>query len=413
MNKLRLLHTSDWHLGRTLEGRSRYAEQVQVINEIVDIADEQDVHIVLIAGDVFDTYNPSAEAQELYCTALEKLAHDGRRCVLVVAGNHDSPERLCAIRPLAERQGILIAGRPQETLITNHTNTGVKVVKSGPGWVEIAIPGLPYHAIISHLPYPSESRLGRIISPELQEGKLRAAYAETVIDLLNQQAQAFRPDTVNLAISHLLTLGGQQSDSERSIEIGGASAVSANCFPETAQYIALGHLHRPQQVQSARQKTYYSGSPLAYSFSESGQTKVVYVAEILPGGEAAVKSVSLTAGIPLERWRCFHGVAEARHRLEELRGKSLWLEIEVHAAGYLTGKELSSLHQAHAGLLKVRCIVPTDASEVSAPVLADLTLEEMFLRFYRQRRGGVVPKEELVKMFAKFAGETFVGGGEG
>ncbi len=99
--------------------------------------------------------------------------------------------------------------------------------------------------------------------------------------------------------------------------------------------------------------------------------------------------------------------------MEELRGKSLWIEIEVHAAGYLTGKELSSLHQAHAGLLKVRCIVPTDASEVSAPVLADLTLEEMFLRFYRQRRGGVVPKEELVKMFAKFAGETFVGGGEG
>jgi len=405
---MRLLHTSDWHLGRTLEGRSRYPEQVQFVNEIVGIAEEEGVHLVVIAGDVFDTYHPSAEAQELYCRALERLSGEGKRCVVVVAGNHDSPERLSAVRPLAESHGILIAGRPQEILAANSSGQGPRVVQSGPGIVEVAWPELPYTVVVSHLPYPSESRLGQLLSPALEEGHLRKAYADMVISLLDSQASAFRADTVNIVVSHLLALGGQTSDSERAIDIGGASAVDYKRFPPKAQYIALGHLHRPQQMTSTGPKTYYSGSPLSYSFSEALQTKVVHLVDIVPGGEAEVKSVNLTAGIPLERWRCLLGVDEALRRLEDLGGRPRWLELEVHTERYLTQSELSALRQAHSGLLQVRCIVPLGEGDAPGTALSEMSVEEVFIRFYKHRKAGAAPKDELVALFTSLAHQVAV-----
>ncbi|MBS3872743.1 MAG: exonuclease SbcCD subunit D [Firmicutes bacterium] len=410
---MRILHTSDWHLGRSLEGRSRYQEQVQFVNEVAGIAEDEGVHMVVIAGDVFDTYNPSAEAEELYCRALEQLAGQGKRCVVVVAGNHDSPERLGAIRPLALRHGILIAGRPQETLATSIYGHGTKVVQSGPGFVEVAWPDLPYSAVVSHLPYPSESRLGQLISPVLEEGQLRKAYAEMVIELLDRQASAFRADTVNIVVSHLLALGGLPSDSERAIDIGGACAVDYKRFPRQAQYIALGHLHRPQQMRSSGPQTYYSGSPLAYSFSETLQTKVVYVVDVVPGQEAEVKAVSLKSGIPLERWRCLNGVEEALRRLEGLGGRPLWLELEVHADKYLTQSEVAALRQAHSGLLNVRCIVPLGEADTPVVALSEMSVAEVFARFYKHRLAGAVPRDELVELFTALVHQSAMQAEEG
>jgi len=410
---MRILHTSDWHLGRTIEGRRRYDEQLQFVNEIVAIAEKEGVQLVVIAGDVFDTYNPSAEAQELYCRALEKLAGDGKRCVVVVAGNHDSPERLSAIRPLAESQGILIAGRPQETLAANIAGQDPRVVHSGPGFVEVAWRELPYTAVISHLPYPSESRLGELLSPALEEGHLRKAYADMVIELLDRQASAFRADTVNIVVSHLLALGGLPSDSERAIDIGGASAVDCERFPRQAQYIALGHLHRPQQIKSIGPKIYYSGSPLSYSFSEAHQTKVVYLVDVVPGSEAVVTAVNLNAGIPLERWRCLLGVGEALRRLQELQGRPLWVELEVHADRYLTQSELSDLRQAHDRLLQVRCIVPLGEGAEPVTALSEMSVAEVFVRFYKHRKAGLAPKDELVTLFTSLAHQVAVQAEEG
>ena len=103
---MRVLHTSDWHLGRSLEGRSRLAEQEQFIAELVALARGADVQIILVAGDVFDTYNPSAEAERLFFQALEQLSDGGKRAVVAIAGNHDSPERLQSVNPLAAKLGI-------------------------------------------------------------------------------------------------------------------------------------------------------------------------------------------------------------------------------------------------------------------------------------------------------------------
>ena len=109
---MKFIHTSDWHLGKTLEGNSRLEEQEMFLNDFVDIVEQNDIDMVIIAGDIYDTSNPPAAAEKLFYKTACRLADDGNRCVIVISGNHDNPERLSAITPLAEEMGILVFGYP-------------------------------------------------------------------------------------------------------------------------------------------------------------------------------------------------------------------------------------------------------------------------------------------------------------
>ncbi|MDA8220416.1 MAG: exonuclease subunit SbcD, partial [Desulfitobacterium hafniense] len=186
---MRILHTSDWHLGRTLEGRSRIEEQMTFINELCMIAEDEAVDLILIAGDVFDTVNPPAIAEELFYDALNRLSAGGRRAIVAIAGNHDNPERLCAASPLAVRNGITLYGLPKEVLtpgLLDQPNLGrVTRVAAGQGWVELHIPSCSDPAIIAMLPYPSESRLNEVLSESLDEEILREEYSKRVQQLFS------------------------------------------------------------------------------------------------------------------------------------------------------------------------------------------------------------------------------------
>jgi len=401
---LRILHTSDWHLGRPLEGRSRQEEQEQFIDEICHIADEQAVHLVLIAGDIFDTFNPPAWAEQLFCHALERLAQGGQRAVVVIAGNHDSPDRLSAVRPLAQSQGIVIMGAPQEDAL--QLSGRVKTVAAGPGWVEIAVPNCEHSAVLALLPYPSESRLGKRLSEQLEEYSLRDAYSQVVHELFQLQAANFRSDTVNVAVSHLFVQGSVGSESERPIEVGGACTVAVEHLPANAQYIALGHLHRPQQVKRAAVPAYYSGSPLAYSFSEANQNKAVYLVDVEPGQEAQVRAIPLTAGIPLQRWVCPGGLEEAWQRIEAAQGEPAWVDLEVHGTEWLSAEQVAKLRDAWPWLVNVRTVLPSQAELERVERLSSLSLPEIFDRFYQQRRDGATPPPQLVELFVTLANQA-------
>jgi exonuclease SbcD len=398
---MRILHTSDWHLGRTLEGRSRQTEQEQFVDELCRIANDEQIDLVLVAGDVFDTYNPSAHAEALYCHALDSLTSGCQRAVVIIAGNHDSPDRLLATSPLARRRGVYKAGLPSEVL-----PMGGCVVSSGSGWIELAIASVPHNAVVSLLPYPSEARLGQMLSSALEERQQRQAYSAAVGELFARQAQAFRSDTVNLAMSHLFVVGGSACESERPIEVGGACSVDPAHLSPPAHYVALGHLHRPQAVSGAVTPTYYSGSPLAYSFSEAGQSKSVYIIEAQPGEPALVKAVPLSAGIPLERWQCRGGLAEAEARLSALQGRNLWLDIEIFVARYPTNDEVGHLRLLHPGLIHLRCIVEGESRPSHTKSMAELSLPELITRYYQFRKGGGQPPEELVTLFVSLLEEA-------
>ncbi|MBW7460102.1 exonuclease subunit SbcD, partial [Paenibacillus sepulcri] len=200
---MRILHTADWHFGRSLEGRSRLDEQAAFVDELATLVKAEDIDLVLLAGDVYDSVNPPAAAEQLFYEALSKLADGGRRTVAVIAGNHDHPERVAASSPLAARSGIRLVGLPSDR------PREVDVVRTGE------------RAVIAALPYPSESRLRELLSEETDEALLRTAYSERVGRLMRKLGESFTPDTVNLAMSHIYVLGGLETDSERPIQIGG------------------------------------------------------------------------------------------------------------------------------------------------------------------------------------------------
>lgn len=418
---MRILHTADWHLGKTLEGRSRQEEQERFVDELCGIVEQEGIQLVLLAGDIFDTFNPPAAAEELYCDALARLSDNGRRAVAVIAGNHDSPDRLCAVRALAQRQGVTLFGYPADDpgatagdaasgahLAGAGSRPGgaparvgrVQRVAAGSGWVEIAVPGADHTAVLLALPYPSEARLNEVLQTTLEETDLQQAYSDRVAAHLAALTRRFRPDAVRLAMSHIFLSGGLECESERPIQVGGAYTVSPAAMPAGAQYVALGHLHRPQRMHLAPAHTRYAGSPLAYSFSEAGYAKSVTILEATPEmPEAAVREVVLSSGRPLVRWRATDGLAQVARWVEEGRDPQAFIDLEVHVPRALTMDEIQTLRKMHGGLVHIRPVFSEDEVAATHEAAAPPTLQEQFERFYRAKKGGGAPSEELVRLF--------------
>ena len=384
--KLRILHTGDWHLGRTLEGRSRLAEQEQFLDELVQIVREQQIDLVLMAGDVYDSVNPPAAAEALFYDAAARLTDAGGH-LAVIAGNHDQPERVSAVAPLVSRRGISLVGLPaSEPLRIPVTRTG-----------ELAV--------IAALPYPSEARLSEVLAGEDEaEAGLRLAYSAKVGKLMQAMAGAFLPDTVNLAMSHIYVLGGLESDSERPIQVGGAYTVDPSALNIGAQYTALGHLHRPQAVKGAGLAR-YSGSPLAYSFSEAGQAKSVMQLDIQPGCEPQLEELFLRSGRPLVRWNCRGGLEEAYRWLEEGRDAKAFIDLELSLSEAMALSDIQALRKAHEGIVHIRPVYPGRDAEEAFVSRVGMPVPELFRRFYQRQTGGAEPEAELVELFMSLVSE--------
>ncbi|MEA4846352.1 MAG: exonuclease SbcCD subunit D [Clostridiaceae bacterium] len=399
---MRILHTSDWHLGKTLDNINRIEEQRQFIDELCGIAEREAVDLVLVAGDIFDTYNPSSAAEELFYDAVDRLNAKGTRAVVVIAGNHDSPDRLCAASPLAYKNGIVLLGYPG-------SNAGVfgssPVLQAGPGWLEIKPGSSEHSAVIIALPYPSESRLDQLISADLQEDKLQEAYSDKISELLNNLSRNFREDTVNLIVSHLYLRDGKTSDSER--QLGGALVVDPCRLPGNAHFIALGHLHRPQRIKSAPSPTYYSGSPIAYSFSETDYSKVVYVVDAVPGKEAEVKEVLLNSGKPLKQWKAMNGIAEALRWCEEGRDLNAWIDLEIYTDRAITLEEQKLLRELNPGIINIRPVVADDKeSVIGFENREGKKIEELFKDYFRYKTGMEAAEEMLETFFEVINGDN-------
>ncbi len=403
---MRILHTADWHLGKTIEGRDRIPEQEEFIEEICQICADEKVDLVLIAGDLFQTVNPSAAAEGLFFDALERLADHGRRAVAVIAGNHDNPDRIAAASALASHHGITLIGLPNSPLSSTSTTRPIaKRILSGPSWFELEVPGCDHHAVITALPYPSESRLYEIIAESFDDSILQQAYHERVRQLFSSLSDHYRKDTINLAMSHLYVTGGIESESEVQIQVGGAYAVSPAAFPQDAQYIALGHLHRPQFVHHDGPPIRYSGSPLSYSFSEAGQKKSVTILNIEPGQPANIREITLSAGRPLVRIKAEQGLQQAIMRLEEPSIRNAWIDLELYLDEPLTIAIAQELRTWHSGIVNIRPILPQSDDDAALERRSDLSIEQMFIRFFESRHH-VAPDDELVQLFLQLANEA-------
>ena len=271
---MRLLHTSDWHLGRTLHRADLRDAQAAVLDDLVGTVRAERIDAVLVSGDVFDRAVPSVDAVALYDDALVRLRDAGARLV-ITSGNHDSAARLGVGARLVAAAGVHVRTRPQ--------GVGEPVVlqdRHGP----VAIYGLPYlepEAVRASLP-PDPA--GGTEEPRGHAGVLGRAMACVRADLTARGGRS-------VVLAHAWVAGGEPSDSERDIGVGGAGQVAPSLF-DGIDYTALGHLHGPHVL---REGLRYSGSPLAYSFSEAGHAKGAWLVELDARGLARVERVPAPA----------------------------------------------------------------------------------------------------------------------
>ncbi|AIQ70514.1 exonuclease SbcCD subunit D [Paenibacillus graminis] len=382
---MRILHTGDWHLGRMLEGRSRQKEQEQFIDELVEIADASQADLILMAGDVYDSVNPPAAAEQLFYDAAARLTANGRPLV-VISGNHDQPERVASVSPLVRRQGITLVGMPTSEPVTVHAVRTGEVAK------------------IAALPYPSEARLGELLAGDAGEDELRLAYSARVGRLMNLLGREFTPQTVNLAMSHIYVLGGVESDSERPIQVGGAYTVDPSALSCGAQYTALGHLHRAQRVKGGNMIR-YSGSPLAYSFSEAGQAKSVAMIEVAPGGEPSFEEIYLRCGRPLVNWKSSGGLQEVYGWLDEGRDATAFIDLELRLTEAMSLNDIQRLRKSREGIIHIRPVYPQMEQELEEMARSRMPVQELFRRFYQRQTGGAEPEDSLIELFLELAEE--------
>jgi exonuclease SbcD len=405
---MKILHTADWHLGKRLDDRSRLEEQQVVLQEICEIAEREGVDAVLVAGDLFDTFNPPTEAVDLLYSTLKRLTADGHRPVIAIAGNHDSPDRIEAPDPLARACGIIFAGYPHTLVPPFALNTGLRVLQSDKGFVELQLPGAEIPLRILFTPYANEYRLKTFLGLEESEEELRLLLQERWQALADRYCDR---RGVNILITHLFMvrrgdkLPEEPEEEKPILHVGGVQVVHTENIPAQIQYTALGHLHRMRRVNaSAASPVFYSGSPLSYSFAEAGQQKQVLMIDVEPQEAAVVREVPLNRVKKLLRKRA-HGVDEA---LQWLSGNSdALVELTIVTDTFLTALERKALNAAHSGIVTMIPEVTNVEPQVgSGKKQIDLnqSMETLF-RDYFQHVKGQEANDELMQLFNEIMAE--------
>ena len=380
---MNILHTSDWHIGKRLMDRERLPEQIAALDEIVRICDERDVDLVLVAGDVFDTYMPSADAEEVFFRAVKRIAGE-KRAVVIVSGNHDDGVRLAASAPLAAEEGIYLFGGGYDEVSVGGERA-VKAVASGEGYVVIAN-ARGEQVYINALPYPNEARL--------KEEKTDESYADKLRRWIVRGEAGFSGNMPHILLSHLFVAGGKVSESERDIDLGGARAVPVSLF-SAFDYVALGHLHKPQKLSG---NVRYSGSLLQYSFDEFEKKQVILLHTQEKSLE--IEEIPLSSGRKLVRLE-EENAERAASLLKQYPGA--FIELTLRLSAPLTSQETQLLRAANDGLVSL--IVRTRAAS-SAPVIkrSSLSSKQLFEEYYRCVYGED-PASDLTQAFLELLEE--------
>jgi exonuclease SbcD len=365
---MRFLHTSDWHVGKTLKGQSRAAEHEKVLAEILDIIRKEKVDCLLMTGDLFDSHSPPPEAERLVFDFLAELC--GLRIPsVIIGGNHDHPRKLLALRDLLKRLEIHIRPEP---------------VRPADGGV-IELSANEESARIAVLPFVTVGKISdaaRLFDPEADRFQ---EYAERIGAMAERLAESFSAKTINILLAHLYIDGSLTSGSEREIHVTKPYAVSPQRFPSTAHYIGLGHLHRPQEI-TGPSPCCYAGSPIQLDFGEQGQEKRVLLIDAHPGRPATLTSYPLTSGKTL---RTITGT------LEELQSQSGDFADDLLRVTVRLEKPLPGIADRVREFLPNALHIKVDLPELpesSVVVNSGADPVELFQNFYKLRYKSELPE---------------------
>ena len=395
---MKILHTADWHLGKRLDRFSRLEEQILVMNEIVQIADEQNVDLVLVAGDLFDNFNPSVEAIELFYKTLKRLSQNGKRPVIAISGNHDSPYLIDAPDPLARECGIILIGHPK-TKVTPFELEDFEISNSVEGMIELKLKNHDFPIRIVHTAFANEIRLKEYFG-ENKEEALNQVLAENWATIADEFCDE---NGVNILMTHLyMNKRGapilEEPDGEKPIKIGNADLIYSDTIPPQIQYTALGHLHAFRNIGTNEKPVVYSSSPLCYSFSEAGQTKYVSIIDAKPNQNISYEKIALKNGKSLVR-KTFDEVEKAIEWLTE--NQNTFVELTLESETYLKAEERKMISNAHHGI--VHLIPKVKNQEFNQKQLHDINLNQdiqsLFKDYFKSKNNTQEPNEDLLNLF--------------
>jgi len=394
---MKILHTSDWHIGRALYGRKRYEEFARFLDWLIGCIADQGVEALLVSGDVFDNATPSNRALESYYRFLCRCAGAGCRHVVVTAGNHDSPSLLNAPRELLRYLNVHVIG-----CMAEDAEDELLLLSDGAGNPEL---------IVCAVPYLRDRDIRRAEAGETFEDKgrklvegIRGHYGA-----LGRAAVALRDrlggDVPIVAMGHLFTAGGQtvEGDGVRELYVGTLGQVGGDVFPDCFDYLALGHLHKSQRVAGSDLRR-YCGSPIPMSFGEAGQQKSVVAIRTGAGG-VTVEEIAVPCFQPLATVRGDWNRINARITELKSLAESVWLEV-IYEGDELIGDLAERLRELIQGssleILRsknTRLVEQTLSRMASEETLDDLDVDEVFSRCLTAHE---VPREqrgELVELF--------------
>lgn len=395
---MKILHTADWHLGKRLDNFSRLEEQKLVLDEICVIADQQEADVIVVAGDLFDTFNPPVEAIELLYKTLKRLTNNGKRPVIAIAGNHDSPDRIDSPDPLARECGIIFVGLPNMEMKPLKMEDGFEITRTDAGFLEIALPNYSYPIRIIATPYANETRMKQFFGED-KVTSLQEALKESWANLAEKHCDE---KGVNILTTHLYMMkrGGEileEPDGEKPLKIGNADIVYSDSIPTQIQYTALGHLHRFQNVGTEEKPVIFTGSPLAYSFSEAGQQKYISMIHAEPNETVRFERIELKEGRQLVRKR-FDNIDAAVFWLNE--NQNTLVELSIESDTFLTSEDLKRLRSAHSEIIHLIPLVKQAEMDLSEgnQINLDQDMESLFADFFKSKKGQE-PNEEILNLF--------------
>lgn len=396
MNVIRILHTSDWHLGSQICGKKRYVEHENFLSWLLSLIEDEKPDILIVAGDIFDSGTPPNRSLELYYQFLGRIARSCCRHVIITAGNHDSPSLISAPRELCSHLNITVIGTiphdPKEIVMTLYNRDDL------PGCIVCPVPYLRDRDIRT-------ARAGESAGEKtacLLDG-IRSCYNE-----IGRCAESLREqfgDIPIIATGHLFAAGGttREDDGSRDLYLGTLACVGEDVFPSCIDYLALGHLHLPQKV-SGKDTRRYSGAPLPMGFGEAGAKKAVLLIDINPGSLISIREVPVPVFQPLVRFKgTFDEIISEINRLM-WEGSSVYAEILLED-NFVIPDAQEKISDITAGTpVEVLRVKNTRAIGVlsgpdSYESLDQISPEEVFKRRMDLAKISDDEREELLEMF--------------
>lgn len=395
---MKILHTADWHLGAKTDDLNRLSEQKEALEQVINIAREKDVDMVLISGDIYDTLIPNVEAENLFFDTITRLNNNGKTAVVAISGNHDEPQRLSNSNVFTNKLGIYLLGELNEgkNIFVSKTSTNnIFATESGKGYLKFSLKN-GEKCVLAYLPHPSEFRTSAVSEDN-------STFENYVEEWLNSGVKKFSEDTINIAMAHLIANGMYLTKDEFEIY---TTLTNNYCYTDLdllqntgAHYTALGHVHRCLTVDREKH-IYYSGSLINNHF-ESGDalTKVIY-AELSNKGIEKLEKIPLVVNM-LQSYTVtslLQAEIICRDNPEKL------LRITIDNADKISISDIKKIKNTYKNLVTLSLISKEAKEKQNNLAKQNLTTSEIFDSFVKDKTGKL-PSDELTELFLELMGE--------